>query len=81
MREVKKRSRGTTSVSSKHQITIPVAALRSAGIRVGDRLRVSAADNGRILLERESNAVDAFAGILTGKWDRATIEGLRYEWD
>ena len=32
----KNRRRGYTRVSAKHQVTIPVAALRDAGIRIGD---------------------------------------------
>lgn len=81
MVEVKKRKRGVTSVSRKHQITIPVDALRSAGIKVGDQLRVSTTEEGRILLERNDDPVVDLAGALTGKLDRSLIEGLRDEWD
>lgn len=79
--EVKKRRRGVTSVSRKHQITIPVDAMRSAGIEIGDRLRVSATEDGRIILERQEDPVRALAGVLTGRLDRALVEGLRDEWD
>ena len=35
-----KRRRGYTRVSPKHQVTIPVDALREGGVRVGDQLKV-----------------------------------------
>ncbi|MDQ3113219.1 MAG: hypothetical protein M3Q84_03840, partial [Actinomycetota bacterium] len=38
MKEVKARLRGTSRISSKHQVTIPVDALRDAGLEVGERL-------------------------------------------
>ena len=79
--EVKKRSKGVTTVSRKHQITVPVDALRSAGIRVGDRLRVSATEDGRIVLERQANRVLSFAGALSRRLDTEAMERLRDEWD
>lgn len=81
MTEVKKRRRGVTRVSRKHQITVPVDALRAAGLEVGDRLKVSVAEGGRIVLEREVDPVRFYAGALTGKLDRQMLEGLRGEWD
>ncbi|MFW2339861.1 MAG: AbrB/MazE/SpoVT family DNA-binding domain-containing protein [Acidimicrobiia bacterium] len=81
MSELKKRSRGVTTVSRQHQITVPIDALKSAGIRVGDRLRVSSTADGRIVLERQADRVMSFAGVLSGRLDPSLINGLRDEWD
>ena len=43
-RKVKDAVGGTTRISTKNQITIPVAALREAGLGPGDRLEVTPAD-------------------------------------
>lgn len=69
-----------TTISAKHQITIPVNALRAAGLAPGDRLRVSASSDGRITLEHQVDPVQVYAGSLTGRLDRSFIESLRDEW-
>ena len=75
-----RRSRGQTRVSAKHQATIPVEALREAGLKVGDRLRVEAAGAGRIVLVRVRDAVKRHAGRLTGVYPAGYLARLRREW-
>jgi bifunctional DNA-binding transcriptional regulator/antitoxin component of YhaV-PrlF toxin-antitoxin module len=41
-----------TTVSSKHQVTIPSVPFNAAGLRVGDRLHGHADGPGRVILER-----------------------------
>ncbi|WP_298799762.1 AbrB/MazE/SpoVT family DNA-binding domain-containing protein [Pseudonocardia sp. 73-21] len=43
----------TTTVSSKNQIKLPVAALREAGVAPGDRHRVEVVSDGVFRLVRE----------------------------
>ena len=81
MSEVKKRRRGSSKISSKHQITIPVEALRSAGLGVGDRVIARFDGAGRVILEREPDVVAELAGALTGVYERNELDGLRAEWD
>ena len=81
MSEVKKRRRGTSKISSKHQITIPAAALRSAGLEVGDRLVARSDGAGRVILEREHDVIAELAGALTGVYRRNELDDLRSEWD
>ena len=69
-----------TRISSKNQITIPVEALREAGLRPGDRVEVTAADDGRVVLRRADNPFEAFAGALTGVYPPGHLEDLRGEW-
>jgi bifunctional DNA-binding transcriptional regulator/antitoxin component of YhaV-PrlF toxin-antitoxin module len=81
MKEVKHgRRRGHTRVSRKHQATIPVDALRRAGLRAGDELRVEAAGAGRIVLVRAENPITLYAGALPGVYPAGYLGELRDEW-
>jgi bifunctional DNA-binding transcriptional regulator/antitoxin component of YhaV-PrlF toxin-antitoxin module len=76
----KRRPRGTTSISAKHQVTIPVDAMEAAGFHPGDRLRARAEGAGKVVLEREADALDAFLGALTGVYAGFDLDRLRDEW-
>ena len=80
MREVKKRRRGFTRISAKHQATIPVQALKEAGLRPGDEVRVVAAGRGRLVLERDLNLVELHAGKLKNVYEPGELDRLRDEW-
>jgi bifunctional DNA-binding transcriptional regulator/antitoxin component of YhaV-PrlF toxin-antitoxin module len=70
-----------TRVSSKHQVTIPVAPFRKAGFEPGDTLRVEAEGAGRVVLTRVDELVSRYSGCLeTGGDLRERVEGLREEW-
>ena len=81
MPEVKQRRRGTSRISSKHQITIPTDALRGAGLAAGDRVSARADGAGRVILERELDVVSEFAGALSGVYQYDELDQLRSEWD
>ena len=78
--EVKKRTSGTSRISSKHQVTIPAAAMRRAGLRPGDELRIEEAGRGRVVLARTADAILRHAGALTGVYPKGSLEKLRNEW-
>jgi bifunctional DNA-binding transcriptional regulator/antitoxin component of YhaV-PrlF toxin-antitoxin module len=81
MAEVKRnRRRGRTRISRKHQATIPVEALRRAGLRPGDELIVQAAGAGRITLVRATDLIAEHAGKGAGDYDPDYLERLRGEW-
>ena len=70
-----------TRVSSKHQVTIPAGAFRTAGFAPGDTLKVEAEGAGRVILTRIDELVDRYSGCLeTGGQLREQVEGLREEW-
>jgi bifunctional DNA-binding transcriptional regulator/antitoxin component of YhaV-PrlF toxin-antitoxin module len=71
---------GRTRLSAKHQATIPVSALRRAGLKAGDDLRVEAASAGRIVLVRAEDTLARYAGALTGAYPRGYLKKLRAEW-
>ena len=75
-----KRRPGRTRLSAKHQATIPVAALRRAGLKPGDELQVEAAGPGRIVLTRVAETLASYAGRLTGLYPKGTLQKLRREW-
>ena len=80
MDEVKnRRRRGHTRLSAKNQVTIPVEALRRAGLKVGDELRVEADGAGRLILVRADDVLARYAGTL--KYPKGYLKKLRSEWD
>jgi bifunctional DNA-binding transcriptional regulator/antitoxin component of YhaV-PrlF toxin-antitoxin module len=80
-KEVKTRATGRSRVSSKHQVTIPAAAFRDAGLREGDVLKIEAQGAGRVVMTKVDEVVDRYSGSLaTGGSLRQHIEGLRKEW-
>lgn len=77
----KDRVRGASRISSKNQVTIPVDALRDAGLQPGERVTAVADGPGRVVLERQHDLIAEFAGSLTGIYATNEIEQLRSEWD
>lgn len=78
--EVKGRGRAGTTISSKHQVTIPKRAMTAAGLRTGDRLRAEPRGRGRVLLIREEDPLERHAGTLTGVYRPGELDDLRDEW-
>lgn len=72
--------RHNSRISSKNQITLPVAALDKAGLSSGDRVTIRVEGPGRILVEHSENPVDELAGVLTGVYRQDELEALRDEW-
>ncbi|MGH7735052.1 MAG: AbrB/MazE/SpoVT family DNA-binding domain-containing protein, partial [Gemmatimonadales bacterium] len=46
------RRKGFTRLSSKRQITLPLAVVERAGIRTGEELAVEVDDQGRVIVSR-----------------------------
>jgi bifunctional DNA-binding transcriptional regulator/antitoxin component of YhaV-PrlF toxin-antitoxin module len=76
-----KRQRGVTRVSSKHQVTLPVEALRQAHLRPGDELRVTVDGQGRLLLTAVRDPLEELIGSAPGLSADTDLESLRDEWD
>lgn len=74
------RRRGHTRVSRQHQVTLPVDAMRGAGLRPGDRVKATSPAPGIVVLEREDDPLEALAGDLTGVYETGQLDRLRDEW-
>lgn len=77
---VKHRRAGATRLSAKNQVTIPVDAIRLAGLHTGDRLRAEVRGPGEVVLVREIDPIERFAGALTGVYEPGELDRLRDEW-
>ena len=63
------------TITSKKQLTIPVAIFNKIGLRIGQKVLVSE-DNGRLLVTPAEKLVEELAGILTmpKKWKSKTLD-------
>jgi AbrB family looped-hinge helix DNA binding protein len=80
------RRRGFTRLSSKRQVTLPLAVVEQLGLVAGDELRVDA-DDDRIVLrrtdtlaDRRLRALEQVGGSLTDVYEPGYLERLRGEW-
>jgi bifunctional DNA-binding transcriptional regulator/antitoxin component of YhaV-PrlF toxin-antitoxin module len=80
-KETNGRQRGVSTVSRKHQITVPAEAMRATGLSAGDRVRARAVGPGKVVLERVESPLERYAGALTGVYEPGELEELRNEWD
>ncbi|AXK34159.1 AbrB/MazE/SpoVT family DNA-binding domain-containing protein [Streptomyces armeniacus] len=70
----------TTKVTSKNQVTLPVAALRAAHLGIGDELRVEVQGDGRLVLIRDVDPVEQVVGAFAGLSAAADLEQERDAW-
>lgn len=79
------RTPGQTTISSKNQVTLPVAVLREVGFEPGTRLEAIAGPHGEIILrdvdESPGKRIERVAGMFTGLYPPNYLEDLRSEWD
>ncbi|HVV58312.1 MAG TPA: AbrB/MazE/SpoVT family DNA-binding domain-containing protein [Gaiellaceae bacterium] len=67
-------------ISRKNQITLPVEALRAAGLEPGDDLRIEVRGPGRLELVRAEDLVEEFAGVFDATvYPSAYLDDLRGE--
>ena len=68
-------------ISRKNQVTLPVDALRAAGLEPGDDVRVEAVGPGRLELVRADELVQEFAGVFDAEvYPEGYLDELRREW-
>ncbi len=66
-------------ISSKHQVTVPVAALAEAGLRAGDRVVVEVVGDGELRVRRAALAFEDAFGALTGAYPAGYLARLDAE--
>ncbi|MBI4198183.1 MAG: AbrB/MazE/SpoVT family DNA-binding domain-containing protein [Chloroflexi bacterium] len=68
----------TVTLSSKHQITLPVDLVRGLNLKPGDKLVVELIDDHLIVLPQPQSWVDYFAGSMKGVYGNTVEEVDRY---
>ncbi|MBA3758273.1 AbrB/MazE/SpoVT family DNA-binding domain-containing protein [Candidatus Saccharibacteria bacterium] len=76
-------------ISSKYQVVIPKAVRKQLSIKPGQKVRVSATSDGRVILEKDDTPdieaiINKYAGTLKGVWHNQGLsaeEWLRKERD
>ena len=64
-------------ISTKNQVTIPVAALEEAGLHAGDQVVVEALEEGELRIRRGPAAsLESAFGALTGTYPAGYLEQL-----
>jgi AbrB family looped-hinge helix DNA binding protein len=63
-------------ISTKNQVTIPVAALEEAGLHAGDQVVVEALDDGELRIRRDALTFESAFGALTGTYPPGYLAAL-----
>jgi AbrB family looped-hinge helix DNA binding protein len=66
-------------ISTKNQVTIPVAALQEAGLHAGDHVVVEALEDGELRIRRGALTFDSAFGALTGAYPPGYLDTLDEE--
>lgn len=68
-------------ISSKNQVTLPVDAMRAAGLHAGDEVAVRPIGDGELVVAARGSRVRRHAGIASGIYRPGELEELRDEWE
>lgn len=68
-----------TRISTKNQITIPVAALDEVGLHAGEQVTIEPAGEGELRIRRTTTTFEDAFGTLTGTYPAGYLEHLDAE--
>jgi AbrB family looped-hinge helix DNA binding protein len=66
-------------ISTKNQITIPIAALHEAGLHAGEAVTIEPAGDGELHVRRAALTFDDAFGVLTGTYPSGYLDQLDAE--
>ena len=66
-------------ISTKNQVTLPVAALEEAGLQAGDQVVIEAIEDGELRIRRGALTFDSAFGALTGTYPAGYLDTLDEE--
>jgi AbrB family looped-hinge helix DNA binding protein len=66
-------------ISTKNQVTIPVAVLEEAGLHAGDQVVIEALEEGELRIRRGAVSFEKAFGALTGTYPPGYLEQLDRE--
>jgi AbrB family looped-hinge helix DNA binding protein len=66
-------------ISTKNQVTIPIAALQEAGLHPGDQVLIEALEDGELRIHRGEHSFEDAFGALTGVYPPGYLEQLDAE--
>lgn len=66
-------------ISTKNQITIPVAALEEVGLRAGEQVTIEPAGDGELRVRRSTTTFEDAFGALTGTYPAGYLDQLDAE--
>ncbi len=69
------------TLSSKHQITLPVEIVRVMGLKPGDKLIAEALDWRIVIMKESENRLERYIGSLKGVYGSTKEEIDRYVWN
>jgi len=64
-------------ISSKHQVTLPVDTLASAGLKAGDEVTIEADGPETIVIRRSRREVENAIGVFDGLYEPGYLDQLR----
>ncbi|MBA3306396.1 MAG: AbrB/MazE/SpoVT family DNA-binding domain-containing protein [Thermoleophilaceae bacterium] len=68
-------------VSSKNQVTLPVKAMRAAGLSAGDEVTVRPVGDGEVVVAARASRVRRHAGLADRVYETGEADRLRGEWE
>ncbi len=66
-------------ISTKNQVTIPVAALEEVGLRPGERVTIEPSGEGELRIRRAAMSFEDAFGVLTGTYPTGYLDQLDAE--
>jgi antitoxin component of MazEF toxin-antitoxin module len=68
-------------ISTKNQVTIPIAALTEVGLHAGDQVTIEPAGDGELRIRRSTVSFEDAFGTLTGTYPAGYLDQLDAEDD